>query len=1087
MSDRFSPIPVERLLQWILKEEETGHIFGIPRDIFHRPKAKAPYSFQRFGQLLETPLGVAAGPHSQMAQNIIAAWLCGGRYIELKTIQTLDELDVSKPCIDMEDEGYNCEWSQELKIHQSYDEYLNAWIIIHILRHKFGWKNSEDLGCIFNMSVGYNLEGILEENVQWFFRKMADCSEEKASKIEAIAKFYPEVREIEIPDCMSDNITLSTMHGCPPDEIEKIAMYLVKEKKLHTTIKLNPTLIGPEDLRGILNGKLGFPTQVPDEAFGHDLKYPDGLNIIRNVKAAADEVGVCFSLKLTNTLENNNIRSVFPENETMMYMSGRALHPVSINLARKLQNEFNGTLDISFSAGADCFNICDILCCGLKPVTMSSDLLKPGGYGRMNQYVDKIAAGMAEAGASSYDQWILKKGKGADVQAAALQYLNQYADAIVNDPRFHKDNHTGTTVKTARELTAFDCIKAPCIETCPSDQEIPKYLYYAAIGDDEKAFEVILKSNPFPNVCGMVCDHKCQSKCTRSNYDNSLLIREIKRFVAERAQDKVKLKPAPANGKKVAVIGAGPSGLSCAYFLALAGFEVNVFESKDIPGGMIGDAIPHFRLSTEAINKDVERIQALGVKIHYNHPVDKDSFAKMRNQNDYLYLAVGAQKAKPSRLEGDTAEGVLDFLSFLARVKRGMKVELGAKVAVIGGGNSAMDVARTAFRLVGESGKVTVVYRRTKDQMPADRDEVHALLQEGIEILELTSPKAIVSENGKVTGLECIKMQLGEKDSSGRAKPVAIEGSSHVIPFDSIIPAIGQDIVLDFVGEELKIDETTGATQLEGVYVGGDANQGPATVIQAIADGKYAASNIRIAAFGADNADPIDCKKVLTTLEHEKQRATRIFGEQLPETGADERRTFQLVHPTLAEEIARKEAARCLYCDDFCSICVTVCPNRANVRYQTQKQDYPVFRIINGEIDQLASMRIAQGEQVLNVGDFCNECGNCTTFCPTSGAPYRDKPKFYLTKESFNAEKNGYYLETGALTARVDGNVEKLAKSEEGYIYDTEQIKAVLDEKLSLVSFELKGSGKDVNLSHATKMGVLLKSLDGVSFAADVQ
>jgi len=361
------------------------------------PVTEPVFQSQRFGQLLETPLGVAAGPHTQMAQNIIGAWLCGARFIELKTIQTLDELDVSKPCIDMYDEGYNCEWSQELRIKDSFDQYLNAWIILHIL------MGQRPFGGIFNMSVGYNYEGILSDNVQWFFDKMNDCHAEKQEKINAIRKIYSRIDEIAIPDCISNNVTLSTMHGCPPQEIEKIGLYLIEEKGLHTTIKLNPTLLGPDELRCILNDTLGYSTPVPDLAFEHDLKYSDALSIIRNLSLAAEKKKVHFAIKLTNTLESLNFRSVFPENEKMMYMSGRALHPISINLARKLQRDFGGKLDISFSAGANCFNFADILACGLKPVTVCSDILKPGGYGRLSQYLENVKEEMHRLSANSLD------------------------------------------------------------------------------------------------------------------------------------------------------------------------------------------------------------------------------------------------------------------------------------------------------------------------------------------------------------------------------------------------------------------------------------------------------------------------------------------------------------------------------------------------------------------------------------------------------------------------------------------------------------------------------------------------------------
>ncbi len=278
MSDRFTCCPIDKLLRWILEEEKQGQIFGIRKELFFVPQSGDAFKMQRYGQILETPIGVAAGPHTQLSQNIISAWLTGARYLELKTVQTLDELDVTKPCIDMTDEGYNCEWSQELKLEQSFNEYLNAWIVLHILKDKFGWGEPNSRGFIFNMSVGYNLEGILNRNVQTFLDKMADCTAEKAAKVDTLAKIYPRVSDLEIPDRIADNITLSTMHGCPPDEVEKIGRYFVEKRKLHTTIKLNPTLLGPQKLRNILNDELDFDVEVPDLAFEHDLNYEAGFS-----------------------------------------------------------------------------------------------------------------------------------------------------------------------------------------------------------------------------------------------------------------------------------------------------------------------------------------------------------------------------------------------------------------------------------------------------------------------------------------------------------------------------------------------------------------------------------------------------------------------------------------------------------------------------------------------------------------------------------------------------------------------------------------------------------------------------------------
>jgi putative selenate reductase len=591
MSDKFTPYPIEKLLHWILSEEREGQIFGIRRELFFVPQPGDVFKMTRYGQKLETPIGVAAGPHTQLSQNIISAWLTGARYIELKTVQTLDELDVTKPCIDMTDEGYNCEWSQELKLEQSFDEYLNAWIILHILKDRFEWGEADSRGFIFNISVGYNLEGILNPNVQAFLDRMADCAAQKSAKIEALAGIYPRIRDLDIPNQISDNLTVSTMHGCPPDEIEKIGRYFIEERRLNTTIKLNPTLLGSDQLRRILNDELGFEVDVPDEAFGHDLKYAAGVALITSLLESASKSGVEFNLKLTNTLETTNSDQNLPQNEKMVYMSGRALHPISINLAQRLQDEFNGKLDISFSAGTDCFNIADVLACNLRPVTVCSDILKPGGYGRMGQYLEEILEAFSAAGAESIDEFIQARTQLKDQARSGLKNLKAYADAVIAGDAYSKSQFPYETIKTPRELTAFDCIQAPCVATCPASQDIPGYMYYTATGNYQKALGIILETNPFPNMQGMVCDHLCQYKCTRLNYDNPLLIREIKRFIAKKEGLQTARTPAAPNGLKVAIIGAGPSGLACAYFLALNGFAVDVYETKDIPGGMAAEGI----------------------------------------------------------------------------------------------------------------------------------------------------------------------------------------------------------------------------------------------------------------------------------------------------------------------------------------------------------------------------------------------------------------------------------------------------------------------------------------------------------------
>ena len=1083
MSDKFNCCSIETLVQWILAEEKTGQIFGIPRGLFFEPRNDDVFKMQRYGQALETPLGVAAGPHTQLAQNIVSAWLTGARYMELKTVQTLDELEVTKPCIDMRDEGYNCEWSQELRLQESFDEYLNAWIILHLLKDKFGWGEAASAGFIFNMSVGYNMEGILNPNVQHFLDKMENCAAEKSARVDALAKIYPRVKDLDIPDRMSDNVTISTMHGCPPDEVEKIGRYFIEERKLHTTIKLNPTLLGPARLRGILNDTLGFGVNVPDEAFGHDLKYEAGVDLIRALTRSAKKSGVAFNLKLTNTLETTNHEQDLPDNESMVYMSGRALHPISINLARRLQSEFDGALDISFSAGVDCYNIADVLACNIRPVTVCSDLLKPGGYGRLSQYLEAMTSAINDAGARDISAYISAKNGGGDIVKAGLANLERYAEAVKRDKRYSKQAFPYDNIKTSRELTPLDCIKAPCVTTCPASQDVPGYMYHAARGEYAQALEVILATNPFPNVQGMVCDHLCQYKCTRMNYDAPLLIREIKRFVARSQERAPRVKPVP-NGIRVAIIGAGPSGLSCAYFLARSGFEVDVYESKAMAGGMAADAIPVFRLDDDSLKKDIDAIVDMGVQVHYGETISPEKFTALCRSHHYVYIAVGAQKGMRLGIPGEDAPGVYDQLDFLSAVRQGQAPDLGKNVIVVGGGNSAMDAARTAKRLVGKEGAVRVIYRRTRKEMPAEHEEVQAAVEEGVEIVELTAPECLLVEGGRVTSNVCFQMELGEPDASGRPRPIKIEGSEFNLQADSVISAIGQRVVLDFFPEkELRINSQTFETSLENVFAGGDAVRGAATLIKAIADGKNAAESIgRKAAQEHPMAVQTDQRQVdLAQLQIEQAR--RGYGAVMPEIDLSQRLGFDLVVDTLDEAVARREAARCLQCDTICNVCTTVCPNRANIAFTMTPMTYTLYRAVReGEktvVQAKDRVQVKQQHQIFNLGDFCNECGNCATFCPTSGAPYKIKPKFYLDAQAFENEADGYMLDNGVLMAKVGGANHRLFAENGELIYHCDQVEARLNpQTLEVEAVRITDTAVDVvELDYAAHMALLLNHL----------
>ncbi|MDD4384064.1 MAG: FAD-dependent oxidoreductase [Bacteroidales bacterium] len=1056
-----------------MSQLKAGHYFGVQEELFFVP-TDSKFETIRFGQPLGTPIGPAAGPHTQLSQNIVGAWLCGARYIELKTVQTLDELDVSKPCIDLQDEGYNCEWSQELLIHQSFEQYLDAWIMIHLLAKHLKWEGAAQK-TIFNMSVGYNLEGILKPNVQWFFSKMNSCEDELNAKIDDLAKDYPWVKDVKIPNQISNNITLSTMHGCPPDEIERIGMYLIRERGLHTIIKLNPTLLGSEKVRSILNKTMEFKTPVPDQAFEHDLKYPDALGIIKNLQQAAKNKGVFFGLKLTNTLESNNFRNVFAENQKQMYMSGKALHPLAVNLAAKIRRDFPN-IDISFSAGADCFNIHELLACNLSPVTVSSDLLKPGGYGRLSQYLINLKDKMAEKGFETIKELIFENPENK---------LREYSDDVLENLRFKKALRE-PNIKTLRPLNFYDCIHAPCMSTCPDNQNIPSYMHYVAKGEWQKAFEVIMQTNPFPSITGTVCDHECQTKCTRIHYDDALAIREIKRYVASFEHNESFIKAIPYSGLEAAVIGAGPAGLSCAWYLRLAGFRVTVYEERASAGGMVQQVIPSFRLSSNAIESDIQRITSLGVDIHYNTPVDKLLFEKLKASGNYIFAAIGAANIRKLDIPGEDASGVEDPLEFLAEFKNNPTKPLEAKnIVILGGGNTAMDVARIARKFAKPSARVSIVYRRTISDMPASAEEILAAMHEGIEVKELIAPVEIISKNGKAAILKCTRMQVVGTDEGGRQKVSPIDGSLFDMESDLIIPAVGQLIIWPFADKIAMMADSNGfSTKLDKVYVGGDAKAGASNIISAIADGRKAAEAIIAKAGKSMPSKPNEIHGKAPVNELLVKKGKRVNSLINPPSVDGQHKIIQ------NHEQAMQEAERCLLCDEICNICVSVCPNFANQSYKTEPLMFKTQTVFvdkdgNTVLKEGTPFEIKQKHQIYSIADFCNECGNCRTFCPTMGAPYKDKPKIHLSNESWDAANEGFRIvmvdnKKGIEYKDREHKLHSVLPSENNnYCYSSNGVSVEFNSQdLAIGKVNVLSKGvKQIEMYTAAQMYVLLKNL----------
>lgn len=1023
MEQAFRPLSLAALSRWIFEDLDSGDtVLGIPKANLQLPGGKlaAPV----LGRQLAAPLGVAAGPHTQLTQNLVASWLCGARFLELKTVQILDEIPVSRPCIDAADATFNCEWSQELKLEQSFEEYLKAWVLIHALAHRLGLK---DPGTHFAMSVGYTLEGIQHPRVQRFIAAMRDASVALPAAIEAVAQAYPAVRMLDIPTRISNHITLSTMHGCPPAEIERIARYLLVDLGVDTWVKLNPTLLGPECLRGLLNGKLGFDIEVPDAAFDHDPRFEDAMAMVRNLVQAAEGLPQRFGIKLSNTLEVVNGRPIFPATEKMMYMSGRALHPLTVTLALRVHAALEGRVPISFCGGADAMNFPELVACGLGPVTVCTDLLKPGGYARLQQYLVNLEGAMSAAGASTLGDFV----QGAET-------LAKYADTVAENPRYARRERP-LNFKGQRRLGAFDCIAAPCQEACPAHQNIPDYLWLVAHGRTAEAIEVILRTNPLPGVTGSICDHPCTERCVRNFYEAPVGIREVKRYAFEQTAAP-REQAGPSLGVKVGIIGAGPAGISAAYFLAKQGFDIDLYEAKSNLGGMVGGAVPRYRLDDGALGVDLERLRQLGVKLHLGTAVGRDiSFESLRGSHEALFLGVGAQRGKRLGIEGEAASGVIDALEFLDQVRAQATKPLGRHILVIGGGNSAMDAARSARRLAPEA-QVSLVYRRTRAEMPADPEEIHDCLLEGIVLKDLYAPARVVVEGGRVVGLACTRMRLGERDASGRPRPVPMEGPEAILPADTIIPAIGQETVLDFLdGLDLKrhrdgtlvVNPETGESSLEGLYAGGDVARGPASVIKAIADGRAFAEALG-RKHGLQPQGERDLVKAIPVPALVDMKARQVQPQRVPVLPIAERGGFAEVIQGLDGASAVAEAQRCLDCDELCSLCVTVCPNRANHAYTLSPRTVQLPRLVaragQWQVEGSQAFPIQQGVQILNLGDFCNACGNCSTFCPTAGAPYRDKPQFWIDPQGFADSEHGAYC-----FVRNAGGLRLEAKAEAGH------------------------------------------------------
>jgi 2-oxoacid:acceptor oxidoreductase gamma subunit (pyruvate/2-ketoisovalerate family) len=477
----------------------------------------------------------------------------------------------------------------------------------------------------------------------------------------------------------------------------------------------------------------------------------------------------------------------------------------------------------------------------------------------------------------------------------------------------------------------------PCTDKCPAGVKIRDYLELVETGKLNEARQLLLADNPLPAVTGRVCYHPCESGCNRKNFDTAVAVHAIERFIGDYSQE-TEIPVVASGAAKIAVIGSGPAGLSASYYLAQKQYNVTIFEALPVSGGMLRVGIPEYRLPGTVLDSEINRIMKMGVEIKNNITLGKDITVDELFEQGFkaVFIATGAHRAQALGIPGEDAKDVVPGVSFLRDIRLGKKVKPGAKTVVIGGGNVAVDAARSALRL--DAKEVVIMYRRSHEEMPASDEEISACEAEGIKIEFLTSPQKILVQTGKVTGIECVRMKLGSKDQSGRRNPVPVSGSEFTIAADMVIPAVGQVPDIAFAdgdknikiagGGVIAVDAKNLATGRDGVYAGGDVVTGPATVVEAIAAGKKAALSIAAAINGQPVSETIK-GEVIKYQDLNTDYFTTEPRQVEAELSAGKRKSgFKEVNTGLNESAVMHEAARCFHCGacNLCAVCSSLCP-----------------------------------------------------------------------------------------------------------------------------------------------------------------
>lgn len=463
------PISFSTLVERLQREMNGESMYALPRRSWWTPDPDISLEFDHFGMKLGTPVGPASGPHTQLAQNLVLSWLGGSRFMELKTVQILDELEIPRPCIHVPHIGYNVEWSQELLVHQSAAEYAKGWYLLHLLASDKGPGLWPSMDAVFDISVGYDLKGIQSEKVAGYLQTMKNARDLLDSLRDSLPPSLREFADIEVPAEISNSVTISTFHGCPADEIEAIASHLLEEYGFHTVVKLNPTLLGFERVQDIVRERLGYKQiHLSPEPFEKDLKWDQMLDMLPRLQKIADDKGVGFGVKFSNTLVMQSEEPPFTLGEEM-YLSGPPLHVLALTLASEFAEATDFSIPITFSAGVDASNFPGLVSAGLGPITTCSDLLKARGYGRLHKYLRNLEKDIKAAGHTALKDYLGSASQGSGSRKESLPQLQKLASETVENPAFHSAKNSKAPKKVGSDLVLFDCLTCDkCIPVCPN-------------------------------------------------------------------------------------------------------------------------------------------------------------------------------------------------------------------------------------------------------------------------------------------------------------------------------------------------------------------------------------------------------------------------------------------------------------------------------------------------------------------------------------------------------------------------------------------------------------------------------------------